>query len=200
MRELRAFEKNRKRRSWFGLRWGALEEDLTEALETERRIESELQAEIDRRAAEVRSTVDALTEELNLLKNREAALTARLRAIDSEMLPPAPPPRAEGAAADGGEDEQYLPTEADEKLASYIDEQNETLAKVLGVIERIEQQRVPGLEEEEAAAPAAPAKEAAPAAEAAAAVQSGSKSSETQGAQGDAKDLVMKGYRNAWGR
>uniref|UniRef100_A0A7S4W0L0 Uncharacterized protein n=1 Tax=Alexandrium monilatum TaxID=311494 RepID=A0A7S4W0L0_9DINO len=209
-----------KQRGWFGIRWRALERDLEEALEAERRLGADLRAEIRSKEADVSARVGRLRRQLDRFGDREAALVARLQAVENGMAAgaqraPAPP---DGARAPAREAEAPAPRpEADRELAAEddpdakwartVEEQNATLMQVLGVIERLERQSTEPLagdgeqSRDEPERPPAPDEEppAGPPADAQEAPAEGPADAPAQQRRA-AKDLVMKGYRNAWGR
>uniref|UniRef100_A0A7S4SF31 Uncharacterized protein n=1 Tax=Alexandrium monilatum TaxID=311494 RepID=A0A7S4SF31_9DINO len=220
IRELEALARA-KRRGWFGIRWRALEQDLEEALEAERRVGADLRAKIGSKEADVSARVGKLRRQLDRFSDREAALVARLRAVETGMAAgaqraPAPP---DGARAPAREAEAPTPgpkadrqtaaeDDSDAKWARTMEEQNATLVQVLGVIERLERQSTEPLagdgeqsrDELERASVSDVEPPAHPPADAEEAPAEGGPADAPAQQRRAAKDLVMKGYRNAWGR
>mmetsp|Transcript_116674 Transcript_116674/g.325129 ORF Transcript_116674/g.325129 Transcript_116674/m.325129 type:complete len:376 (+) Transcript_116674:62-1189(+) len=245
------------RRSWFGIRARALEQDLLEALQAERETNGRLREELASKDAEAAAMASVLSKQLEDLKSRESALIARLQAVEarraarsrtntaelqSQEVSEVPQVRqtsrvgeqnavenevAQDAALEvvEGVEELYPSAELppataevdpqrsleakDSKWTSIIEEQNATLQKVLGVIERLEQQseELPTRAEaqrEEQPKPKQPKPERPKPEQ----LKQGQVEADAQAAEParsaaqrrDAKDLVMKGYRNAWGR
>jgi len=134
-RELRKSKKAEKapqepREGWLARRRRMKETKLFEELSDLRQLSKRLRAEIEAREAENTARLNHTTEELAAARAREAALTQRLQEVlaNTEAL------EAEAAELIA------KPIMDDSHLAPLVEEQNETLRKVLDVVDGLERQ------------------------------------------------------------